>query len=218
MEDWKFEKWNSEEELINVDKDTDNSGVEDLVDFKYKKFVEKTYKVIQQITELGLPKKNEQIRIITLRSFNQVHFIKYIAEKEIIDEIFIVLYSINHEAAQLINNLITEGKIKKATILISNLRNKAHRQKEQLTRDLFVKNNKIDLFFCSSHAKIVSMKTVNDNYYCIEGSGNMSYNSRVENYVFDNDVNLFNFTKKWMHDIRIFLKGKKELIETNGEV
>ena len=97
---------------------------------------------------------------------------------------------------------------------MSNLRNKAHRAKEQITRDLFVNNPKVDLFFCSSHAKIMSMKTVDGNYYSIEGSGNMSYNSRVENYCLDNDKELYNFTTGWMSEIKDHLKGKKELVLT----
>jgi hypothetical protein len=42
----------------------------------------------------------------------------------------------------------------------------------------------------------------------------MSYNSRVEQYTFDNDINLYNFTKQWFNEVRVFLKNKKELIET----
>lgn len=204
----------SKESFVTVQKDTDDSGVEDIEDSIYKKFVEKTFVVIKRITEIGLPKKNEQVQIVTFRSFNAVHFLNYIAKKEKIDHVFIAVYSINHEAAKLINDLINERLIGSATILISNLRNKAHREKEQLTRDLFVGNPNIDLFFLSSHAKIISMSTDEGNFYTISGSGNLSYNSRIEQYVLDNDENLFNFTGKWMAECREFLKGTNELIET----
>lgn len=112
-----------------------------------------------------------------------------------------------------IDEMIKTGMIAKATILISNLRNKAHRQKEQITRDLFVENPKVDLFFCSSHAKIMAIKTEKNNYV-IEGSGNLSYNSRVEQYTLDNDRKLFEFTLNWMSEVRELLKGTKELVET----
>jgi hypothetical protein len=177
--------WSSKEELINVKKDTEDSGVEDLHDAKYKKFVEKTYQVIQQVEEIGLPKANEQIKLITFRSFNAVLFLKYIAELEGVENCQIVVYSINGEAAVLIDGMIKSGLIDSCQILMSNLRNKAHREKEQITRDLFVENQKVDLFFASSHAKILSIKTKKGNYYSLEGSGNMSYNSRVENYCLD---------------------------------
>lgn len=206
--------WNKEQELINVKKDINDSGLENLEDSKYKKFIEKTYQVIQKIEEIGLPKNNEQIKIITFRPFNAAVFLKYIAEKEGIENAQIVVYSINGEAAVMIDKLINDGLINQCQILMSNLRNKAHREKEQITRDLFVNNPKVDLFFASSHAKILSVKTKQGNFYSLEGSGNMSYNSRVENYCIDNDENLYKFHCDWMNEIKTFLKGKKELVLT----
>lgn len=207
-------EWNTTDDLINVEKDTHDSGLEELEDEKYKKFVEKTYQVIQKVEEIGLPKNNEQIRLVTFRSFNAAVFLAYICEKEIVEDLKLVVYSINYEAALLIDDLIKKGRIKKVTILMSNLRNKAHRTKEQLTRDLFVDNPKVDLFFASAHSKIMSMKTDKQNYYSLEGSGNLSFNSRVEQYVLDNDKDLFNFTSNWMEKIKVFLKDKKELVLT----
>lgn len=215
MADWNDNiKWSNSQELINVKKDTDDSGIEHKLDESYKKFVVKTFQVIDRIKEIKLPENKEQIRLVTFRSFNAVHFLNYIANKEKVNHLILAVYSINAEAAKLIDDLVNDGKIDKATILMSNLRNKAHRQKEQITRDLFVDNPKVDLFFLSSHAKIMSIKTENDNYYTLEGSGNLSYNSRVEQYVLDNDKELFNFTLNWMHKVRKLLKGRKELIET----
>jgi hypothetical protein len=66
--------WSHENELINVKKDANDSGLESLEDSKYKKFIEKTYKVIQKVEEIGLPKKNEQLKIITFRPFNAAVF------------------------------------------------------------------------------------------------------------------------------------------------
>lgn len=206
--------WNQTEELINVKKDTNDSVLEELRESKYKAFVEKTYKVIRDLDESGLPKTNEQIRLITYRSFNASLFLAFICERTTIETLLLVVYSINFEAAKLIHSLVESGKIKYAKILMSNLRNVAHRQKEQITRDMFVDHPNIELFFASSHAKIMSMKTADGNFYTVEGSGNLSLNSRVESYVIDNSENLYNFTENWMNDIKIYLKGKKELIIT----
>lgn len=205
--------WSSEKELINVSKDTDNSGLESLDNPKYKKFVEKTNSIIYEIEDIGLPKENEQIRIVTFKSFNAAVFLKHIFDREEIKELLLVVYSINHEAAKMINDMINERSIK-TTILMSNLRNKAHRKKEQLTRDMFVNNPNINLYFASAHSKIMAIKTKEGNHYILEGSGNLSFNSRIEQYVLDNDRKLFNFTKSWMKKIKQYLKGKKELVLT----
>jgi hypothetical protein len=206
--------WDNKDSLINIKKDTEDSGLELFEDEKYKKFIEKTYQIIESVEEIGLPRENEQIRLVTFKSFNAALFLAHICEKEKIKHLLLVVYSINAEAAQLICSLIDSGKIEKCTILMSNLRNKAHRKKEQVTRDMFVDNAKVDLFFASAHSKIMCMETEKDNFYCLEGSGNLSFNSRVEQYVIDNDKKLFYFTKNWMDKIKVYLAGKKELVLT----
>ncbi len=107
--------------------------------------------------------------------------------------------------------MINEGLIEDATILISNLRNKACSKKEALTRDLFMNNNRVELIFASSHAKIISIETYDGNYYTIEGSGNLSFNSRIEQYIIDNDKELYDFHNQWIKEILEFFKGKKHL-------
>lgn len=206
--------WSGEKDLISVSKDTNDSGLEVLEDEKYKKFVLKTYQIIEKIEELGMPRKNEQIRLVTFKSFNAAVFLAHICEKENIKELNLVVYSINAEAAKLINGLIEKKSIGKCIILMSNLRNKAHRKKEQITRDMFVDNPNVELFFASAHSKIMSMKTENNNFYTLEGSGNLSFNSRIEQYVLDNDEHLFTFTCNWMKKVKEYLKGKKELVLT----
>lgn len=201
-------------ELINIEKDSIDSGVEDLEDKKYQMFCKKTYQVIDQINKIGLPKQGEQLRLVTLRTFNASLFLAHICEKETIDYLILVVYSINAEAAKLINELVLSGKIKKAKILMSNLRNKAHRAKEQITRDNFVNNPNIELFFAQSHSKIMAMKTDTGNHYVVEGSGNLSFNSRIEQYIIDNDNGLFEFTDKWTEEIKTYLAGRKELVLT----
>lgn len=56
----------------------------------------------------------------------------------------------------------------------------------------------------------MSFKTA-ENYYTVEGSGNLSYNSRIEQYIIDNDISMFEFTKTWINEIKVYLQGKKEL-------
>jgi hypothetical protein len=213
---WDFSNtsWDYKESLISVEKDTDDSGVEELQDPKYRSFIEKTYSVIKDVEHIGLPKPGEQLRVVTYRTFNAAVFLSHIAEKEDIEYLILVVYSINAEAAKLINSLINSGKIKKAKILMSNLRNKAHREKEQVTRDIFVNNPNVDLFFAQCHSKIMAMQTTKGNYYSVEGSGNLSFNSRIEQYIIDNDKGLFDFTDRWTEDIKTYLKGKKELVLT----
>lgn len=207
-------------DICTVAKDTLNSGVEEINDSSLRLYKKKCFQVIEYIKELSLPKENEQLRLITKRSFNAISFLQLISSTETIEDIVLCIYSLNYEAALLIDSLIKEEKILNATILISNLRNSAHREKELATKELFIENPKIKLIFASSHAKIISFKTNKGNFYTIEGSGNLSFNSRIEQYVIDNDKSLFEFTKKWLDEMLVFLKDKKELsvYESNSRI
>lgn len=197
--------------LICKDKDLNNSGLEELSHVKLELNSIKTLEIIESEKEIILPKKGTSLRIVTFKSMNASILLKHIAKHEEIEEMLIAAYSINHDSARLINEIINRNNCK-AEILISNLRNQAHRKKEELTKNIFINNNNCKLFFCSSHAKIISLKTKKGNYYHIEGSGNLSFNSRVEQYIIDNDEKLFNFTKEWFKKVRVFLKNKKELV------
>lgn len=54
------------------------------------------------------------------------------------------------------------------------------------------------------------MKSKKGNYYVIEGSGNLSFNSRIEQFIIDNDKKIYDFTISWISHIQGFLKNKKE--------
>ena len=213
MSNWNSDtSWNENESLINVKNDKENSGVE-LNDIIFDIYKEKTFEIIKEVSEINLPKKNEQKRIVTFKHFNHVAFIISLINKNVeFESIILVIFSINLESARLINKLAQNGvKIK---ILMSNLRNKAHREKEKLTRDLFVENKNIELFFAQTHGKLSAIKTKCGNHYIIEGSGNHTKNSRIEQYVLDNDNKLYDFTDNWTEKIKEYLKGKKELVLT----
>jgi hypothetical protein len=199
------------EKYCTVSKDTTVSGLEEMEDKSFSKYCLKHYYLIDKLKTIGLPKKGEQFRLVTRRTFNTIQMIQFIADREMIIDLKIAIYSINFNAAVILIDLVNKQKIETVEILMSNLRNKAHREKEEIIKNLFADHKKIKLFFCSSHAKIFSCKTKQNNFYTVEGSGNMSFNSRVEQYVFDNDEKMYLFTCEWFNEIKDFLAGKKEL-------
>ena len=199
------------DQICTAPKDPKFSGLEDMEDRTYRRYCTLHYKLIAALGDIGLPAPGEQFRLVTRRTFNSVQFIDYIARQETIEHMAIAIYSINFNAAKILLNLVDERKILTMDVLMSNLRNKAHREKETIVNRWLTDNKHISLFFCSSHAKVFSCRTSAGNYYTLEGSGNMAYNSRVEQYVIDNDQGLYEFTCSWMAEIKRFLAGKKEL-------
>ena len=187
-------------------KDPIQSGLEGMPDDDIRVYLAKTGAVIDRISEIGLPKKGEQLRLVTRRKFNAVEFLTFIAATEGIDHLAAAIYSINYRAARLMVKMIDDGLIGSADILMSNLRNGAHREKEVVVRELFERHDRISLFFCSSHAKVMAMRTRAGNSYVIVGSGNPAENSRVEQYVIDNDEGVYRWVVKWTGDIRNYLE------------
>lgn len=199
------------DKICTVEKDPDASGLEAMEDRAFTRYCERHFALIDTLDNLGLPKPGEQIRIVTRRVFNSVQFLEWVVKTETITDLKIAIYSINFHAAKILVNLISGGKIQRCEILMSNLRNKAHREKEEVVRKMFIDHPNIQIFYCSSHAKAFSCATDQGNYYTLEGSGNMSYNSRIEQYVIDNARDMYAFTCQWMAEIKEFLRDKKEL-------
>ncbi len=167
---------------------------------------------MDRIEQQGLPQPGQQYRLITRRSFNAIDLLIYIARIEKIVDLKMAVYSINYHAARALLGMIDKGLIQDVEIMMSNLRNAAHREKEEIIKNAFAAHPRIQVWFCSSHAKLISCRTAQGNYYTIEGSGNHAYNSRVEQYVIDNAATIYDFTGQWMAAIKDHLKGKKELV------
>jgi hypothetical protein len=183
-------------------------------DHLHKTYKEKTCQVIDRITEIGLPKEREQLRLITMRSFNSIALIQHVAENEVIEKAILVIFAINIPAAQLLINLFNESKIQTLELVVSSVRNAGYKIKSNAVKMLAdVKG--ISLCFVNSHAKISAIKTVKGNYYVVEGSGNFSYNGRIEQYIIDNDKSIYDFTENWVDDMKKTMKDKKEFLIIN---
>lgn len=182
----------------NYEEGKDEDGNLELSDKLYKKFAEKNTQIIKKVEQIGLPKSGEQLRLITIQPFNTISIISYIANIEIIEHAIFVIFAINQSAAKIIIDLINKGRIKKITCIVSSIQNAGHVSKS-IAVDML--KNYIDIVFVNSHAKITLLKTENGNYYNIEGSGNFSFNGRLEQYIIDNDIKLYEFSKEWIEEI-----------------
>lgn len=45
------------------------------------------------------------------------------------------------------------------------------------------------------------MRTSKNEFFVFEGSGNMSDNARIEQYIYENSKQSFEFHKKWMTEL-----------------
>lgn len=197
MNDWgEMPTWDNSD-IHDSGKDED--GNLSLSDKLFKKFAEKNVQTIKKVEEIGLPQRGEQVRLITMNAFNTISIVDYISRQEKITEATFVIFAINQSAARLLIEMKKAGRIDNIKFIISSIRNAGHESKSRAVDMLKVHFN--DLIYVNSHAKISILKTENDNYYTIEGSGNFSFNGRIEQYIIDNDKLLYDFSKEWIKEI-----------------
>lgn len=177
----------------------DEDGNFEMDDKLFKKFQEKNTQIISKVEQIGLPEKKQQLRFVTIKPFNTISIIEYIARKEkIIDSIF-VIFAINKSAAKILIQLKNEGFLSNYVIYVSSIRNAGHRRKSEAVQ--LLQDAGFNIKFIYSHAKISILKTEKNNYYNIEGSGNFSFNARLEQYIIDNDKKLYQFSQEWISEL-----------------
>lgn len=192
---WKIEnEWNKKAETIN------STVLEQKAIKRVIKNNSLHYLKAKALSDLCVkPLQGEQYRIVTEKQFNAYALILYLLQTEIIEELNIAIYRINEPTVVSIIELIEQGKIKRANFVISNFFNQTKKPEKWaiLLRDYCSKSGKCTHRYTHNHAKVVTIKT-NSGYYVFEGSGNMSDNARIEQYVFENNKDVFDFHANWI--------------------
>lgn len=173
---------------------------------KYKKIIARTVKSFKDIVGNKLS-KNTQIRIITEESFNAITVIEFILKKYRIKEITMAIYRLNEKSVMVIEEYIKKNI--KINILISSFFNNNKRY-EKWAHNLVsfskkYKNFKIN--FVWNHAKVTLIKTTCGKYFILEGSGNLSDNAMIEQYIFEDNKIVFDFHREWI--LRYINKNKE---------
>jgi predicted small secreted protein len=168
---------------------------------KYKKIICKTAKSFKDIID-GELIEDLQYRIITERGFNAISVIEYLNNFYELEEIYIAVYRMNQKSVNYLIQLISVNNIKMNIVLSSFFRE--NKKYEKWCNDLvdYSKNKKnVNVKFSWIHAKVFLSKTKCNKYIVFEGSGNLSDNARIEQYLIENNKTTYNFHKKWIGEI-----------------
>ena len=177
----------------------------------YIKFMERQYVRISVLEDLiRLPKKNELLRLVTQQNFNAFALFLFILQKEDIEEVYMTTYSIDKNTVVGIEKVLENNPGIELTLLIASLIKHDKPLLREKMMALAYKHQGCHFIEAYNHTKIIAVKT-KDNYYVIEGSGNLSANARIESYLFDNNKDSFFFHKKWIDEILFHQKGTEEL-------
>ena len=115
----------------------------------------------------------------------------------------LAIYRINQPSVESLIEFIDGGRIKQANFLISNFFNQTKKPEMWAIRlrDYSETKENVTFAYVHNHAKVLCLKT-GDNYYVLEGSGNMSDNARIEQYRYENNKEIYDFHKKWMLSLK----------------
>jgi hypothetical protein len=149
------------------------------------------------------PKEGEQYRIITEKQFSAFAFLLNILQRTDIEELYLALFRINQPTVETITDYIKAGRIKKAYFLISDFFHQTKKPEawaKQLRRFCDTNGNARHAYL-NIHAKVCLAKTPAGEHLIFEGSGNMTINARVEQYVYENNKQVFEFHRGWITDL-----------------
>ena len=168
---------------------------------KYDEIIcNKTKSFVDIIGEDLLP--NVQYRMVTEKSFNAIVVIEYLLKTYEINEIYIAVYRMNLLSVNKLKSIIDSGDIK-CTILLSSFFRENKRYEKWAEELLMYANDKKDVNICFAvnHAKVFIAKTKDLRHIVFEGSGNLSDNARIEQYLIEDNEMTYNFHKEWITNV-----------------
>lgn len=173
-------------------------GVECLAKIKYDNIVFKKAKSFMDIVGDEI-EKGVQYRIVTDKGFNAISVIEYLSNKYEIEEIYVAVYRMNILAVNKLIEFVSRQEVK-CNILVSSFF-RENKKYEKWANDLVLFSEKYDnakVCFAQSHAKVFLAKTKCGKNIVFEGSGNLSDNSRIEQYIYEDNERSYNFHSTWI--------------------
>jgi len=143
-----------------------------------------------------------QYRIITEQSFNAISVIEYLSKFHQLSEIYVAVYRMNQRSVNKLINFIDDKNIKCNILLSSFFRE--NKKYEKWSKDLIMysaRKNNTKVSYAWNHAKVFLAKTKCNRYIVFEGSGNLSDNARIEQYIIEDNKITYDFHKNWIDNI-----------------
>lgn len=172
---------------------------------RYEKYICTGVESLKEICSFPI-EPGEQYRIVTTKSISALTAVKSIIERGKIEEITIAIYRMNLGAVSFLQDLCEDG-IKINLLLSSFFReNKKYEAWTRKIKHLGEIRNNLKVEYCYSHAKIALIKTAAGEKIVFEGPGNMAHNARIEQYILENNADVYDFHYDWI--LKIINEGE----------
>lgn len=150
-----------------------------------------------------LPEPGVQFRCVTEAAFNPYTLIKRITKDADILEMYMSTYSMNSTAVDGLIEMLKADTIREAWFIISLIFRKykdteSHAQYYRLAN--YCRDHPGHIHYCYlwSHAKVFCLRDSLGNHYVMEGSMNLSGNSKIEQFVLENRRETYEFHRDWI--------------------
>jgi hypothetical protein len=186
---------------------TVKSGTSDKLRTKAKKFLHEidvretpvknqTLLMLENIEELRLPAKNEQMRIRTQQQINLISVVlKMASEHKVIDCLSIATYTFNREALEVISDLVKSGSIKSFRLFLASsyeFRDSKYLSEVKNRLSMLSESFDVSMVMAWLHFKITLAKC-GDDFYQMEGSMNYSTNNMAEQLLLENNKSSYDY-------------------------
>jgi len=182
---------------IDIDeKDERKHNVSRKAMIKYANLITKSVRYLEEIADFDLP-EGTQYRIVTTKNMNALTAIYALLQNHEPEEIIIAIYRMNQPA---VAKIISLSETVPISVLISSFF-RENKKYENWTRMLETQAKQIEnlsVGFAWSHAKVTLIKTKCGKHIVFEGSGNLSDNARIEQYILENNKQAYEFHKNWI--------------------
>jgi len=140
-----------------------------------------------------------QTRIITNNAINAIVVLDLISERYEMDEVYICVYRMNQRAVNWIKERLHDAGVD-SLVLLSNFFRENKRYERWFETITALQSDTFKVKTGCLHAKVFCCKTKCGKHFVFEGSGNLSDNARFEQYIIEQNEDVFNFHKNWMVD------------------
>lgn len=166
---------------------------------KMKQKKKRCFKISRETKQLGAlignpPNENECFKMLSVGGgFSSLGVIKFIADREVIEELNVSTFRIGKNHFKVLNKLHSTGRIKKANFITSSSQKHIDGESDYNYYHIIEKicdKNGWHLKTFDNHSKLILMKTAK-NFYVVETSSNLNENPKMEHFSWENDESLY---------------------------
>lgn len=154
------------------------------------------YKNAEELVEYMDFKENKRYFVFVDGSFFFGDFIEaFIVKKNVhVKKMTISTLSLNQENIDSLANLINGGFVDELNLIVSHYFYAHNRDSIKYIYDTLDIDGKFQLSVAGSHCKICCFETVNNRKFVVHGSANMRSSSNIEQIMFEENNDLYDFT------------------------